>query len=265
MVIKCKGAAGKLVLWLLAGIATALLTVLFFLPASWMGSLLERQTGGRLSLGDAQGTLWQGSAFLGAAPGSRGPVTPLLPGRFAWRLSPLILVGTIRLTMENPVVLSQPLQVAGNWRTWQVGAAALDLPAARLASLGAPLNTIQPDGRMRLSWSQLQVSREGNAVGMRGAMTLAMEDMSSRLSPVKPLGAYELTFDWQGQQALLQLKTTRGPMLLSGAGTLTDGRLRFSGKAEAEKGQEERLGTLLNLLGQPRREGNKNVIGLEFR
>lgn len=118
---------------------------------------------------------------------------------------------------------------------------------------------------MRLSWSQLQLAREGQGAALQGTMTLEMQDMSSRLSPVKPLGAYVLAFDWQGQQAQMTLKTTRGPMLLSGSGMLTNGRLRFSGKAEAEAGQEERLGNLLNLLGQRRREGNKNVIALEFK
>jgi general secretion pathway protein N len=54
-------------------------------------------------------------------------------------------------------------------------------------------------------------------------------------------------------------------MLLSGSGTLRDGRLQFSGKAEAEAGQEERLANLLNLLGQRRREGGKDVIALEFK
>ena len=252
-------------LWLLAGIVTVILTVLVFLPASWMGAVLEQQTGGRFTLVDAQGSLWRGSAFLGAAPGGSDPVTPLLPGRFSWRLSPLVLFGKTSLSVENAAVLSQPLTIEGGWRSWRVGSAALDLPAERLASLGAPLNTIQPAGNMRLSWSQLQLARQGPGVTLQGTMTLEMQDMSSRLSPVKPLGAYVLAFDWQGQQAQMTLKTTRGPMLLSGEGMLTNGRLRFSGKAEAEAGQEERLGNLLNLLGQRRREGNKNVIALEFK
>jgi len=54
-------------------------------------------------------------------------------------------------------------------------------------------------------------------------------------------------------------------MLLSGTGTLTEGKLRFSGKAEAEAGQEDRLANLLNLLGQRRKEGDKDVIALEFK
>ena len=82
----------RLVIWLLAGIVTVGITALAFLPAAWMSSMLEQQTGGRLTLGDAQGTLWRGSAFIGGAPSGDSPVTPLLPGRFAWRLSPMLLL-----------------------------------------------------------------------------------------------------------------------------------------------------------------------------
>jgi general secretion pathway protein N len=96
-------------------------------------------------------------------------------------------------------------------------------------------------------------------------MTLQMNDIASRLSPIKPLGAYEMIMDWKGRQAQMALKTVKGPMLLSGTGALANGRFQFSGKAEAEEGQEERLANLLNLLGQRRKEGNKDVIALEFK
>ncbi len=255
----------RLVIWLLAGLLSAVVTLIAFFPASWMAPLVERQTGGRLSLGDAQGTFWNGSAFIGGAPSGNDPVTPLLPGRFAWKLSPLVMLGQVDLELQNPLALSQPVQVSGNWRQWQVSPAAVSLPAERLAGLGAPLNTIQPSGRMRLSWEPLQLAREGQLVSLLGTMRLRMDDIASRLSPVKPLGAYELIIDWRGQQAQLALNTLKGPMLLSGTGTITDGRLQFSGKAEAEAGQEDRLANFLNLLGQRRREGNKDVISLEFR
>ncbi len=256
----------RLVIWLLAGIVTVGLTALAFLPATWMSSLLEQQTGGRLTLGDAQGTLWRGSAFIGgAAGGGDSPVTPLLPGRFTWRLSPMMLLGQIDAEMENAAALSQPIRIAGSWRQWEVSPAAILLPAERLAGLGAPLNTVQPSGQMRLSWNLLQLTRDGNKVDMTGMVNLEMNDIASRLSPVKPLGAYNLAMDWRGQRAQLTLKTIRGPMLLSGSGVLENGRLQFSGRAEAEAGQENRLANLLNLLGQRRREGGKDVIALEFK
>ena len=244
---------------------TVALTVLAFCPAAWMAAVVESQTGGRLTLGDAQGTLWHGSAFIGGAPSGADPVTPLLPGRFEWRLSPLVLLGQVDATVQNDEALTQPVTIVGSWYQWQVSGAAVSLPAERLAGLGAPLNTIQPSGRMQLAWSPLQIMRQGNNVAVSGTTTLQMDDIASRLSPIKPLGAYQLIMDWRGQRAQLTLTTLKGPMLLSGKGTLTNGRMQFSGKAEAEAGQEERLANLLNLLGQRRREGDKDVIALEFK
>jgi general secretion pathway protein N len=255
----------RLVIWLLAGLASIAITALAFLPATWMASMLEQQTAGRLTLGDAQGTLWHGSAFIGGAPSGSDPVTPLLPGRFSWRLSPMVLLGRVDADLENAAALSQPIRVTGSWHQWQVSPASILLPAERLASLGAPLNTVQPSGQMRLSWNPMQVVRQGGRLEMTGSMNLEMNDIASRLSPIKPLGAYNLAFDWRGQQAQVVLTTVKGPMLLNGSGMLMNGRLQFSGKAEAEAGQEERLANLLNLLGQRRREGGKDVIALEIR
>lgn len=255
----------RFMLWLLAAVVTIAATLIIFCPAAWMAALVESQTGGRLTLGDAQGTLWNGSAFIGGAPSGTDPVTPLLPGRFSWRLSPLVMLGQVDVDLRNDEALSQPVKLSGSWNEWQVSPAAVMLPAERLAGLGAPLNTIQPSGQMRLSWTPLQLMRQGNAIEVNGTTTLLMNDIASRLSPIKPLGAYQLIMDWRGQQAQLTLKSIKGPMLLSGNGTFANGRLQFSGKAEAEEGHEERLANLLNLLGQRRREGDKDVIALEFK
>ena len=252
-------------MWLLAGIASVALTVLLFFPATWMAAMIEKQTAGRLTLGDARGTLWGGSAFIGGAASGSDAVTPLLPGRFSWRLSPMVLLGSVDAELENPEALSQPVSVTGSWQQWQVSPAAILLPAERLAALGAPLNTVQPSGQMRLSWELLQLTRQDGKIEVAGAMNLEMNDLASRLSSVKPLGSYNLAFDWRGTQADVTLKTIKGPMLLSGSGMFNDGRLQFSGKAEAEAGQEQRLANFLNLLGQRRKEGDKDVIALEFK
>jgi general secretion pathway protein N len=253
------------VLWLLAGMASVALTVLAFLPASWMTVLLERQTAGRLTLGDAQGTLWRGTAFIGGAPSGKDPVTPLLPGRFSWQLSPLVVLGQVDLRLENAAVLSQPVTVKGSWTQWQLAAGVIALPAERLAGLGAPLNTIAPSGQMRLTWGPLLLARQGQKLDLNGSMTLDIQDVASRLSPIKPLGAYQMTMDWRGQTAQLVLRTVKGPMLLKGAGALAQGRFQFSGTARAEPGQEEQLANLLNLLGQRRKDGERDVIALEFK
>jgi general secretion pathway protein N len=255
----------RALLWMAVVALAVAVTILAFLPAAWLGPLVEQQTGGRLTLGDAQGTLWRGSAFVGGAPGEGGSVTPLLPGRFAWRLSPLVLAGHVSIDLENPQALSGPVHVEGSWSAWQVSPGALLLPAERLAGLGAPLNTLVPSGLIKLSWNTLDLRRQDRTVALVGRTVLSMTDMGSRMAPIKPLGSYEMAMDWHGQQAEVVLRTLRGALLLSGSGALQNGRLQFSGQAEAAAGYEDRLGNLLNLLGQRRMVNGKNIIALELR
>lgn len=255
----------RLLIWSLAAIISVAFTALMFFPANWITTMLEKQTGGRLTLGDAQGTLWRGSAFIGGAPNGSDAVTPLLPGRFSWRLSPMLLLGRIDAELENNAALTQPVTVTGSWFQWQVSPAAIWLPAERLVSLGAPLNTIQPSGQLRLSWELLQIALENGKIGLTGMMNLEIKDITSRLSPLKSLGDYNLALDWRGPQAAVALTTLKGPMLLNGSGVFANGRLQFSGTAQAEAGQEERLANLLNLLGQRHNEDGKDVIALEFK
>jgi general secretion pathway protein N len=255
----------RFILWLLAGSITIALTTLAFFPATWLGVIVEKQSAGRLTLGDAQGSMWRGSAFIGGAASGNEPVTALLPGRFSWRISPIIIFGQVDIELQNSSALSQAIHVTGSWSQWQVSPAEILIGAERLSSLGAPLNTIQPSGQMRLSWQPLQLARQNGAIEMNGTVNLEMNDIASRLSPVKPLGSYNLAMDWNGQHAQLLLKTIKGAMVLNGSGTLSNGRLQFSGSAQAAIGQEEELANFLNLLGQRRQQDGHEVIALEFR
>jgi general secretion pathway protein N len=241
------------------------LTVLVFLPASWLGSVLEKQTNGRVSLGDVQGSFWRGSAFFGVAADQKSAVTALFPGRFSWRISPKLLLGQIDVEIVNQDVLTMPVQVTGNFTQWRVSPASLRLPPERLEGLGAPLNTIGPSGKIWLRWNGIEMTRTDGQVQVTGRAELELSDMASRASLIKPLGSYVLSFQLMGQTSTMSLTTTRGPMMLEGGGTLSNGKFQFSGKAYAQVGQEEKLANLLNLLGRRRQEGDKQIIALEYR
>ncbi len=251
--------------WIAAAVLIMAGTAIASLPAAWLVPLVERQTDGRLSLGDPEGSVWQGSAFVGIAGAPDEPLVPLLPGRFAWTLSPLALVGIVDAQVKNPRALDGPVAIDGSWRRWTLGPARIRLPAERLAALGAPLNTVQPSGLMTLSWPSLTLERVGSGLAIDGRMQLEMNEIASALSPVKPLGAYRMQFDWQGDRARLNLESLSGPLLLEGSGSIVNGRLQFSGQAWAKEGDEQELAVLLNLLGQRRRVGDRNVIALEFK
>lgn len=258
-------------IWFAPALLIVIIIITATLPAAWLAPVLEQQTGGRFSLGDAEGSLWRGSAFLGVVS-TNGPsvragisLVPLLPSRFHWRLSPTLLLGRLDMRIDNPDVLTQTAYLQGNWHQWTLTPSALMLSAERLSALGAPLNTLKPSGHMRLSWETLALSRTPEGIMISGPMQLDMTEIASALSPVKPLGAYQLQVDWRDARAQLTLKTLSGPLQLQGSGALVNGQLQFSGAAWAQEGQEQRLAILLNLLGQRRQQGNRNIIALEFK
>lgn len=250
---------------ILLGVLTVLTTIAFYLPASWVGLALEKQTKGRVTLGDIQGSFWSGSAFVGVAADHYSPVTPLFPGRFSWKISPAILLGQLAVEIHNPQVLNTATQLNGNFSQWRLSPASLNLPPERLEGLGAPLNTIGPTGKIVLRWSELEFAAQDGSLLLNGKMQLELNEMASRLSSIRPLGSYALDFQWRGDAADLNLSTSRGPMMLDGKGALRQGRFQFSGKAYAETGQEEKMASLLNLLGRRRQEGDKQVIALEYK
>lgn len=250
---------------LLLGVVSTLVTVAFFLPASWVGLALEKQTKGRVTLGDIQGSFWSGSAFVGVAADHYSAVTPLFPGRFSWKISPSILIGQLAVEIHNPQVMSAATQLNGNFTQWRLSPASLQLPPERLEGLGAPLNTIGPTGKIVLRWSELEFTSMDGKLLLNGKMQLELNEMASRLSSIRPLGSYALAFQWKGESAELVLNTSRGPMMLEGNGALLQGRFQFSGKAYAETGQEEKMASLLNLLGRRRQDGDKQVIALEYK
>ena len=251
--------------WICTGLFCIFLTMLACAPAAWLDYALEHQTDGRVALGDVQGSLWNGSAFVGVAESRNGDLTPLLPGRFAWHLAPILLLGQIEMTLENSASLKNPVQLSGNFRELAISPGALILPSERLAGLGAPLNTVKPRGQITLAWDALNLSWANGNPALDGTMQLTMQDMASALSPVKPLGSYLMTFVWHEMKADMELKTVQGPLLLSGKGALIQGNLQFSGQAQAQDGQEDKLANLLNLLGQRAAGADKNVIALEFK
>ncbi|MBP0622963.1 type II secretion system protein N [Cupriavidus consociatus] len=268
--------------WLSLGLASAAATVVAMLPAAWIAERVATQTQGRVLLADASGSLWRGSATLALSAGAGSQTATVLPGRLQWTLAfwPL-LTGTARAVVTHTEAMAAPVAITATPGGWTVQSGAMRLPASLLEGIGAPFNTLRPDGLMRADWSTLQGSfsgrkgdakgdvkgdvkgnanGSGNGNGMRGHVTLRIEQVSSAVSRLRPLGSYRAEIDWSGAGGgKLQLSTIAGPLHLEGSGSL--GRqARFEGTAHAEPDAETQLTSLLSLLGRR----DNNVTRLRF-
>lgn len=256
--------------WAVAGVLMgSVLGLLAWAPASWLAGALDSATDGRLLLAEARGSVWSGSALLvlGGGRGSRD--ASVLPSRLEWSLKLLSLQPTLMLRQDccingelalqfKPGLGRFSIALVQPGSDWQAR-----WPAAWLAGLGTPWNTLQLSGGLRLSSQGFQLDWAEGRWQQQGRLELDFVNLGSRLYSVAPLGSYRLSVAPDtGAKGLstLSLQTVDGALLLNGQGTLGPGKARFVGTAQAAPGQESGLGNLLNIIG--RRDGNRSLISI---
>jgi len=251
--------------WAAAGAALGLaLGLLLFAPAHWLAQALSQATGTQLQLLQTRGTLWTGSAQLVLAAGPGSPERTALPGRVSWRVRPGLQGLQLRLTapccLPQDWVWTVHPSLSGIQLTFSDLPAALPArwPSSLLAGLGTPWNTLQLQGSLELSSQQLVARWQEGHWTLTGQARLDATQMSSSLSPLRPVGSYRLTLSG-GSTPSLQLDTREGSSLqLRGNGHWTDGRLKFEGEASALPERRDALDNLLNIMG--RRDGARALI-----
>jgi general secretion pathway protein N len=233
-------------------------TLLVMMPAAWIVPQFSKATGGHINLVDPAGSLWRGSATLMLAAGSDGAGATLLPGRIEWTTAfwPL-LTGRVHMTMRQTEAMPDAVIVDATPRGATLTASQIAVPATLLSGLGAPFNTLDFDGNVRLSWTEFRLLNR-NAYGQ---VVVTLDDMASRVSRVKPLGSYRVALQAQGAQATLDLSTSKGPLVLKGNGSISQDSTSFQGTAQAAPDQRENLAGLLNLLG---RHTDPDTVALTF-
>jgi general secretion pathway protein N len=226
---------------------TVIVTLFVMLPAAWIVPQFGKSTGGHVNLVDPAGSLWKGSATLMLATGSGGEGATLLPGRIEWHTAfwPLF-TGRVRMQMRQTDAMPDAVFVDAGLSGSTLSPGAIAVPASLLVGLGAPFNTLDMDGNVRLTWTEWRVLR-GSTYGQ---VIVTLDDMSSRVSRVKPLGSYRVVFQAEGQAGTINLTTSRGPLMLSGQGTVSQTSSAFNGVATSAPEARENLAGLLNLLGR---------------
>ena len=233
-------------------------TLLVMMPAAWIVPQFSKATGGHVNLVDPAGSLWHGSATLMLAAGSDGTGATLLPGRIQWTTAFLpLFTGRVHMTMRQSEAMPDAVTLDATTRGATLTEGQIAVPATLLSGLGAPFNTLDFDGNVRLAWTQFRLLNR-NAYGQ---VVVTLDDMASRVSRVKPLGSYRVALQAEGASATIDLSTSKGPLMLNGNGSVAQGSTSFQGTAKAAPDQRENLAGLLNLLG---RHTDPDTVALTF-
>lgn len=251
--------------WRWAALGTLLgllLATLLFAPAAWLGKALILGSQGRVLLNEPSGTVWKGSGQLVLAGGSGSRDATTLPGRIRWKIRPMVSF-KLRLQLDADCCTAQSIAVLVSPRldgwTAVVQPSQSNWPATLLNGLGAPFNTIDLQAVLKLNTQVLTLEWINKQLKLDGKAALDVIDASTRLSTLRPVGSYRLTFQGNpGAASSLNLETLSGSLLLSGSGQLTGNRWRFNGEASAAPGFEAGLNNFLDILG--RRVGPRSII-----
>jgi len=232
--------------WSLGAFAAALIVLA---PATLIDARLERASDGRLRLASAEGTVWSGSGWIEIrdADGRAG-----VAKRLAWRVLPESL---LRARLVAEVELDQaakPFPVTLSLSRIEIADAGIHLPAAALG-LGMPrLAPFRLTGEVLVKIPHLSVERGR----MDGDATLQWRAAGSALTPISPLGDYEVRFKAVGPAVHAALRTLEGPLQLEGKGTWLNGDPpRFLATARVPAQHREQLSPLFHLIAVERGTG----------
>jgi general secretion pathway protein N len=238
------------VFWMIALVATFIVFV-SQMPAPSLAGMVDRQTDCRVVLHQSLGTIWNGSAALGfsepdlASGSCRAPIA--LTERFTWNTQCSVMNGQCLVDIHF-VALDKPLLITVGLNQIKVAAGEMTLPASILEAFGNPWSTLRPRGQLLAQWGDLQKGTDS-----AGNIRLNVNNLSSPISTVKPLGSYEIKANLGQSGTSFVIDTTAGPLLLNGKGAIGAkdiSGLHFLGSAHAAPEAKDALIGLLSLLGK---------------
>lgn len=231
-------------------LAAYMLFLVVLAPATLIDAGLRHATDGMLRLAQAHGALWSGSGRLEMRNKTgRGGV-----GRdLSWTLQPRALWRG-RLDFEVAIDHATrrfPLRIS--MRRIELSNVDFSLPAS---ALGIAVTRIAPLGpRGDLAFHITKFSRAGGTISADAVVT--WKNASSALTPIAPLGTYELRLDDAAGLLNATLRTSSGPLHLDGAGSSRgDGPLEFSATARVDAQHRSQLTPLLRLIAVERGNGD---------
>jgi general secretion pathway protein N len=231
------------------GLGIYALVLLLTAPATLVDAGLQRASDGRLRLAEARGSVWSGSGQIEVreANGRTGVARFL-----SWRFVPGSLlrghlvceVALDRADRTFPVTLS--------FSRVELADAEISLPAAVLGLAVPKLKPLGLTGDVMINVARLSMASDG----VRGNATINWRTAGSRLSPVSPLGDYEVRLDAEGKVVHVYLRTIEGPMRLDGKGSWTRGNApEIQAMASVPPQYQKELAPLLHLIAVQRAPG----------
>lgn len=227
--------------WWAAALLVSVTLIALWPAYSFKGSLREA-TDNRLAILTINGSVWSGRATIGLSDGGQ---MYSLPGQLSWK--PLVFSQGVWLGIElsHPNFV-QPVHLGLGAEGYNLKSGSARVPASWLTAIGAPFNTIQPEGVLQMNWAALALT------GGPFEVDVYWRDAQSALASIRPLGDYRVRLAGQlGGSSTMQIRTLNGPLQIEGEGQFNPGqRMQFNGFAWSNEESKAALTGLLSQMGR---------------
>ena len=213
--------------------------MLAFAPASLMGYVLARASGGTLSLAQTTGSLWQGAGVALLKSKSRQQTL----GNYRWKLNLLAASMQVQTNGSAPMTVRYiPFSHRVNIDKLHIA-----LPASTLELIAPQLGPYQLQGMFDARSEHLEL----DASGLSGQVTVDWARAASGLSEIRPLGDYRILLTGNGNAVDAQISTLSGKLQLAGTGRFDpQNGMQLNGTAQAAPGEAAaELNELLHHIG----------------
>lgn len=238
------------------GLGAYLCALVAILPATIADSALRGASNGRLRLVEATGTLWSGAGLIELRDeGGRSGISKDI----AWHWLPQSLIGG-HLVFDVDVEQSpKHFPVTISFSRINVANADIRLPAAVLGLVLPKLAPLGLGGDLLFHITDVFLQRGG----VHGSAILQWRSASSALTPIAPLGDYELHLDGERTQTHATLRTLQGPLMIDGNGSSTpSGEHTFLATIRVPENLRRHISPTLRLIAVERSEG---VFEFQFK
>lgn len=228
------------------GLLVFITTTTFYLPSSIITSSLSTISQPQVKFTEPSGTVWNGGTdvIIGESQAHK-------LGHLAWQIQ---WSGLWKLHL--PFVLSwnaQPLaEVYLSKSKLEFHQLHLPITLSQMRRAYPFLSTLSLGGKLIVDSQTFSISQES----FQGDIFVHLEEVFSGLTPINPLGKYELHLQGDQQSLLMHLQSLQGPLWVEANGKWSNQHgLNLVGKVRAEPSQSKVLSPLLHLMGNESQTG----------
>jgi hypothetical protein len=217
------------------------ITMIHDIPSWMLGSLVQKYSAGRLRFYDTRGTFWNGSGLLVAMGAKLQTSAPILLLNWNIKLGTTKFID-IDFNVGNKRIAEFYIDKSGS----NLDKLDLSMSITQVEKLFDIIKDMSISGNVNISADHISIGKK-----MKGNFTLTLDNISSGISRVNPLGSYIVTLSTDTNQIEVSTKGSGSVLTLEGNGSINslilEGRIKDDSK--------EDMMQFITLMGIPKANG----------